>query len=72
MTSQYLQIDSNTVVICNEDADAFISATALNLVSSTKKKVVVIAGHYQWTLFSINIDFRKDGVWNHCLQYLLM
>ena len=43
MTSQYLQIDGNTVVTCKEDADAFISATALNLASSTKKKVAVIA-----------------------------
>ena len=43
MTSQYLQIDRNTAITCKEDADAFISATALNLVSSTKKKVVAIA-----------------------------
>ena len=67
MTSQYLQIDSNAVVTCKEDADAFISATALSLASSTKKKVVVIADdtdifvmlNYHWQKEMMDIIFYQ-------------
>ena len=57
MTSQYLQIDGNTLVTCKEDADAFISATALNLTSSTKKKVVVIADD---TDIFVMLNYRRQ------------
>ena len=45
MLSQYLKDDENKVINCSGDADSTICHTALNLATTGKKEVVLIADY---------------------------